>query len=284
MLGLGRRNDCGGRWLGHSGRRRDHGWRRCGSSGARGDRRRRRDDGRLDSRRGRCGCRLDGRRRLVSRRRLDSRRGLTAYRCRGGRRWSSGCRSHRRWSHRLRGNHGRGCHRRGSCRWRRRSCRCRGCVHRRSGRPGGGCADGSDGLGRWLDDSGFRRDGCRCGWRGASRICSCGGRLCCSGFQGATLVEVDGSGLRGRHLLGSGLLRQLGLFRLLLTGQAVSLGAPAKPVGLLLDDGGGMAFRSDAHGVGEIHDLCVGHPELSGELVHPHVLRQDRYSPFVVLR
>jgi hypothetical protein len=49
-----------------------------------------------------------------------------------------------------------------------------------------------------------------------------------------------------------------------LAGEAVSLGPAAKPVGLLLDDGGGMALRSDAHGVGKFHDLCVGHPELFG--------------------
>ena len=86
------------------------------------------------------------------------------------------------------------------------------------------------------------------------------------------------------QLLGSRLLRLLGLFGLLLAYETIAFGASPKAIGLLLDDGGGMALGTNAHGVGEVHDLYVGHPELSGELVHPHVLRQDRYSPFVVLR
>ena len=79
-------------------------------------------------------------------------------------------------------------------------------------------------------------------------------------------------------LLGGSLLGGLGLFRLVLAGETVSLGAATHPIGLLLNDGGGMALGTDAHRVGQFHDLCVGHPELFGELVHPHVLRQDQYS------
>ncbi len=64
----------------------------------------------------------------------------------------------------------------------------------------------------------------------------------------------------------------------MLAGQAVTFSAAPNTVGLLLDNGGGMGFRSNAQGVGEVHYLCVGHPELFCELVHPRVLRQDQYS------
>ncbi|HAP75181.1 MAG TPA: hypothetical protein DCR14_03780 [Acidimicrobiaceae bacterium] len=62
-----------------------------------------------------------------------------------------------------------------------------------------------------------------------------------------------------------------------------ALGAAAQAVGLLFDDGGGMALGSDAHCVGQLHDLCVGHAELFGELVHPDVLRQTLVSLSVAL-
>ncbi len=133
----------------------------------------------------------------------------------------------------------------------------RGCNHGFDGndrRSDNGCLGLHDRRGRLAGDVGRR---------------SLGWRLC-------TLL--------GSSLLGRGFLRRLRFLRLFGPRQAVALGAPTDAVGLLLDDGGGMALRSDAHRVGEIHDLYVGHPELFGELVHPHVLRQDQYSPFVVLR
>jgi hypothetical protein len=84
--------------------------------------------------------------------------------------------------------------------------------------------------------------------------------------------------LGGRCLLGCRLLDGLDLFGLFGTSESVTLGAATDSVRLLLDNGRGMGFRSDAEGVGEVHNLCVGHPELFGELVHPRVLRQDLYS------
>ena len=154
---------------------------------------------------------------------------------------------------------------------------------------------GGGGLGSASGRRGGRGSGGSIG--GGRRCCSRRGRLfhgclrrCLLGRLHRRLLRLGGDGTVAHRLgglLGCGLLRRrllgrLHFFGLMLARESVTLGSTPQAVGLLLDDGGGMALRPDAHCVGQRHDFCVGHPELFSELVHPHVLRQDRYSPFLV--
>jgi hypothetical protein len=88
---------------------------------------------------------------------------------------------------------------------------------------------------------------------------------------------VVAGGLR-RRLLGGGLAPRLRVIGLLGARQAVALGATAKTVGLRLDQRGRVTLHPHAHPLGKLHHLRVRHPELFGELVDPHVLRQNPIS------
>ena len=79
-------------------------------------------------------------------------------------------------------------------------------------------------------------------------------------------------GLLGGRLLGR-LLRRLRLLGLLVAGETVANGAAPDHVGVRLVERRRVALHRHAERAGEIHRLGVRHPELLGQLVHPHVLR-----------
>ena len=183
-----------------------------------------------------------------------------------------------------RGRHGRNCswlhglgnpggrRGRGNRRRRRRRCGCRSGCRRRLGlghRDGGRGRGGRSRLRRCRWGVGRRRrTDRRCSRYGCSSWSSDRGCLdrCLGSRRG-------GAGL-GRCLLGGTLLCRLGIFGLFGPGQSVPFRATTQPVGLRLDDAGGLALRLHAHLRCQIEQFAVRHPELFRKLVYAHVLRQ----------
>jgi hypothetical protein len=86
---------------------------------------------------------------------------------------------------------------------------------------------------------------------------------------GLTVGGVAVGGLGRGGLLGGGLLDRLRLFGLFRACEPLTFGATTETIGLRFDERAGVTLHPDTHHIAERHHLCIRHPELFGELVHP---------------